>query len=253
MDRNGKRVVRRFHICRNPAWWTIAYFAVRYSGPCLSRIWNRRDCRQCCDASSAQTCKPDISCFPGTRNSITASFAMRFKVDRASSCRCFTQQRSGAGGRIDLVPVMHFDNLYIPVIAQLSGSLLNKCCQHGDTQRRIAGLQNSNVTCGIVDQVMMAFFEAGSADHYGFSGRDACIQIRFQSMWTGKIDQHIGHRDQCRQIVTLVDTTCIVVASFGNCCHQCMPHAPCAADNANFHRSFSRTCFTTGDFNPRSY
>ena len=183
--------------------------------------------------SAAQRSKADRASGPRPGDAVTPALAVAGQIDAAPPRRRFAEQFRGAAGRIDLVPVVHLDNLDIPVVTQLARRLLDQRRQHVDAERGIAGLQDGNRPGRLVDRGMMRVFEAGGADNNRLARRDAGIQRRLQRRRRGKIDQHIAARDQRRHIIPLVRAASVVVPRVGNGRHQRLPHPAPAADNSD--------------------
>src|SRR3546814_20799886 len=74
----------------------------------------------------------------------------------ASSPRCrFAQEEGRSGGRINLVPVMHFDDLDVPVLAEASRRVLHQSGEQVNAQGCVTRLQNGNGLGGLIDERMM--------------------------------------------------------------------------------------------------
>ena len=136
------------------------------------------------NAAAAQGGKANCTWLARPSHAIAASLAVILQVNRTAFGGGLAQQQRCPGRRVDFVAMVHFDYFDVPVFAQLAGSLLNQCGQHGNAQRRISGLQHRNIARGIVNQEMVAFFQSGRADDDGFSCRDTGIKIGFDRMWT---------------------------------------------------------------------
>src|SRR3546814_1250483 len=69
----------------------------------------------------------------------------------ASSPRCrFAQEEGRSGGRINLVPVMHFDDLDVPILAEASRRVLHQSGEQVNAQGCVTRLQNGNGLGGLI-------------------------------------------------------------------------------------------------------
>ena len=79
----------------------------------------------------------------------------------------------------------------------------------------------------------MALFKTSGADDDGFARGDASVELCLKRMRRGKIDQHVGRRDQCGQSSPLIDAACMGLPCRCDGFDKRLPHAPCAANDAD--------------------
>lgn len=76
----------------------------------------------------------------------------------------FAQHQRGAGGGIDLVAVMRFDDLDIPVGVQSGGDFLGQAGEKVDAKAHVASLNDHGVMGGGVEFGVVMLFQPGGAD-----------------------------------------------------------------------------------------
>ena len=75
------------------------------------------------------------------------------------------ERQRGAGRRVDLVAVMHFHDLDVPVRAEPGGDLLDQTEQQVDPETGIGGPDDRDRACGLAHCVLLGAVQSGRADH----------------------------------------------------------------------------------------
>ena len=116
---------------------------------------------------AAQGRKADAAAFARALNPIAARYLRRRQVHAAPLRRRLTQQQRRARWRVHFMPVVHFDDFYVPIGAQPRRRFTHQKRQHIDAQRGIARLQHRNILRRIVDKEMVPLLQPRRADEDG--------------------------------------------------------------------------------------
>src|SRR3546814_4512256 len=138
---------------------------------CIFFFSSRRRHTRCALVTGVQTCALPIFA------------AARLVVGKrnASSPRCrFAQEEGRSGGRINLVPVMHFDDLDVPILAEASRRVLHQSGEQVNAQGCVTRLQNGNGLGGLIDERMMESLKAGRTDDEGLWRHKNGVQMGLQ-------------------------------------------------------------------------
>ncbi|SPU65128.1 Uncharacterised protein [Brucella melitensis] len=123
------------------------------------------------DGTAAQRGKADGAGFARASIAITHAHAV-IRQRNVASARCrFTKQQRRAGWRINLVPVVHFQNFYVEIFRPKS--LCRLLHEHGeeiDAEAHIAGLDDGGVAGGGADFLIILCRTASGADHMNDAG-----------------------------------------------------------------------------------
>ena len=98
-------------------------------------------------------------------DAVASAFGVLFKADAAALRRRLTEQQCRAGGRVDLVAMMHLDDFDIPAIVERLRRLPDKRRQQIDAEAHIAGLDDGGVAGRACNLLFVFGCEAGRADH----------------------------------------------------------------------------------------
>ena len=130
--------------------------------------------------------------------------------------------------------VVHFQDFDIPIVTQPLGRIPHERGQHGNAKRRVAGLDDGDFACSVIDQIVMPLLQAGGADQDRRARRDAGIERVLQRLWRGEIHQHVRRLGQAAGVPAVIDPARQrhVIAA-GNGLRDGLAHAPCAADDAD--------------------
>lgn len=76
------------------------------------------------DGAAAQRRKADVAALARAGHAVAAAIRMRGENDAAPFRRRFAEQQRGARRRIDLLAMMHFDNLDVEILIERLGDAL---------------------------------------------------------------------------------------------------------------------------------
>src|SRR5690242_17989297 len=82
----------------------------------------------------------------------------------ASFRRRLTEQQCGAGRRVDLRAMVHFEDFDVPFGPEARGRLLDQPAQEIDSDRRVRRTQHGDRLRRVVDQLLMLLAEARRPD-----------------------------------------------------------------------------------------
>ncbi len=89
---------------------------------------------------------------------------MRLEIDAAPRRRGLAEQQRGAGRRIDLLVVMHLDDLDVELVAERRSDLLRQHREQIDAEAHVAGLHDRGLFRGFGDLRVILGRRAGGAD-----------------------------------------------------------------------------------------
>ena len=141
-------------------------------------------------AAAAQRRKADMAGHARPGDAVAAPVADRAEIDAASERRGRAQRQRGARWRIDLVAMVQFGNLDIPIRPQRARRIGDKPGEQGHPQAGIGGLEHGNMACRPVDKGVMVGFQPGGADDDRRTALARSIERCRQRRWRGEIDQH---------------------------------------------------------------
>ncbi len=151
------------------------------------------------DVAAANRRKPDRArtALPGvTFARIYGEFVERAAERRGDD---FTHFQCGARRRVDLVPMVGFDDLDVVVVAEHARGQLDQLEGRVDADAHVGCKDNRDaLACGPY-RALAGIVEAGGADHHLYMGRDARIEVTQRRFGPGEVDQYIGAR-QCRKL-----------------------------------------------------
>ena len=183
--------------------------------------------------AAAQGGKANAPGFARASHTVAAAHGIGAQRNTAPGCRRFAEQQSRARGCVDLAAVVCFDNLDIPVLAKPAGGLAHQMGEQGDAQRGVAGLQHGDLVRGSIAQPVVAFLQTGGADNNWNARCHGRIEIGFQCLGAGEIDQNIARLGQRQRVAANVDAARMRLARCGNRFDQGAAHASLAADNSD--------------------
>ncbi len=140
--------------------------------------------------------------FPGARAGLAFAAVHCHLVQITPQCLShhLAHAQGGAGRRIDLVPVMGFDDLDIHFIAQHPGGGIQQFQAQVDADAEVGGKDDGDLLGRLAQQLLFFRGEAGGADHHGLAGGAADLQVLQGHRGVGEIDQHIELINHRRQI-----------------------------------------------------
>src|SRR3954447_20049861 len=85
------------------------------------------------------------------------------------------QEQCGARGRVDLIAVMHLQDLDIPIGSEPRRRLLDKLTEEVDAERRIRRMDDCNLASSLLDLRAVLGLEPGGADEDGNPRGDGSV------------------------------------------------------------------------------
>ncbi len=101
---------------------------------------------------------------PRARDAVAAALARRFEVDAAPLGRRRAEQQRGARRRVDLVAMVHLDDLDVPILAEPRRRVADQVGEQVDAERHVRRLKHRDRLGGRVDRHEMLGAEPGRAD-----------------------------------------------------------------------------------------
>src|SRR3546814_12844597 len=89
------------------------------------------------DGAAAQAREADLAMAARAGDAITAALGASGEVDAAPLGGRLAEQQRGAARRVDLVPVVHFENLHIPFGVEPRRRLAHPLRAQGDPERGV--------------------------------------------------------------------------------------------------------------------
>ena len=157
------------------------------------------------DRTAADAGQPDRALGPRTRQPCTAVDAQFGQRRPPPARRGLAKQDRGAGRSIDLVAVMRFDDLDIPVGAEARRCLAHQLREQRDTKRGIARLEDRDVSRRGIDHGVLVDAEARGADDDRRARRPGGGDMRLQGGGGGEVDQNVGYFRERERIAAGID------------------------------------------------
>ncbi len=108
--------------------------------------------------------------------------------------------QSGAGRRINLVPVMRLDDLDIHIVTQHARRGIQQLEAQIDANAEVGGEDDRDLS-GRRDQALLLFRrKAGGTDHHGLAGAPADLQVLQRHRRVSEVDQHVELVDSLADI-----------------------------------------------------
>ena len=144
------------------------------------------------DIPAARRGKADRPRLAFAGHAVAAEYAIILEVaPKRLRCRVAQQQR-GARRRVDLVPVMHLDDLHVVADAQELRALLDQAQEHVDAHAHIRRENDSNRFSEVGERALVGGRQAGRADHRRHAGAGTRGDMRERAFGPRKIDQYVG-------------------------------------------------------------
>ena len=116
-------------------------------------------------------------------------------------CR-FAELQRGAGGRIDLVPVVHFDDLDVVVVAEALRGKRDQLEQHVDADAHIRRIDQRDRSAGLGQRFFVGLAQARRADHRADAGAGAGVDVSNRRRRPGEVDQDVGVAERSGKVGT---------------------------------------------------
>ncbi len=152
------------------------------------------------DIAAAQSRETDRARLALAGNTVADIHAVAGEVaSERGRCRLAEHQRR-ARRRVDLVPVMHFDDLDIVVVAEALRGNLDQLGEHRDADAHVRREYDGDLARAGFERAAVAFAQAGGADHRRDAGRGAGRDVRQRAFRPREIDEHVGRCDATRDV-----------------------------------------------------
>ena len=157
------------------------------------------------DGAAAQARKADGALCAGAGLAVASALGIFSERDIAPLRHRFAEKKGRARWRIDLVAVMHFHDLDVPVGTERPGRLPCECGEEVDAEAHVPGLDDGRVPGRGFDARLVLLREARRADDVN----DARLRRQrgeFDSCRRhGKVDQRVGILDERERIGRCLD------------------------------------------------
>ena len=210
-----------------------AFGAVRQDQPLArrrrrSRHGRRRPCRRAATRSRSRP-RSRVRPVPSRPRS-----ALRASMPRPSRRR-LAEQQSGARGRVGLVPVVHLDDLDVPVGARAAPPpRATRCGEQGDAERGVAGLQHRDLPARPRrSAAWCALVEPGGADQDRDARRDRRVEIALRAPSGAEKSTSTSLRSASPTASPPMSTPPASSCPAARSRDQRVPHPPVAADDAD--------------------
>ena len=101
------------------------------------------------------------------------------------------QLERGAGGRVDLVPVVRLDDLDVEVLAEDPRRRLGQLVHGIDADGEVGRHDQRDALRRVGDALFLCIRKAGGADHHGAG----VLEVRDGSLRAREVDENVGQRD----------------------------------------------------------
>jgi hypothetical protein len=144
------------------------------------------------DAAAAQRREADPARAARAGDAVAAPLAHVVEGDAAAFRRRGAEQQGGAGRRVDLVAMVHLDDLDVPILAEPRRRLAHEEGEQVYAERHVGALKHRHLARGAVERVVMGLVEAGGADQDRLAGGDGGVEMAEQGLGRREIDQHVA-------------------------------------------------------------
>ena len=109
----------------------------------------------------------------------------------AALCRGLPEHQRGARWSVDFVPMMHFQDLNVPIGTEAACRLFNQLFQHVDPERRIGRVNDRDLLCGLFDPGLLFRLQPRRSDKDWKACGDCTAKAALERGRRGKIDQNV--------------------------------------------------------------
>src|SRR5713101_3248234 len=118
------------------------------------------------------------------------------EIDASALRRRTTKHEGGAGWRVDLLVVVHFEDLNVEFVVEGLRYALDQSCEEIDSHAHIAGLDDHRAAARLCDQVFVLAGEPGGADDMDHSPSACELGKCHGSSGNREVEQAVGVRKQ---------------------------------------------------------
>ena len=140
--------------------------------------------------------------FPGARAGLafTAVHGHLVQITPQRLGHHLTHAQCSPRRRVNLVPVVSLDDLDIHLVTQYTGSGIQQLQAQIDAHAEVGGKNDRNLFGRRRQLLLLLGGETSGANHHGFPGTAADLQVFQGHRRMGKVDQHIESIDDCCKI-----------------------------------------------------
>ena len=142
--------------------------------------------------AAPQRGKADIAGAPRTGHAVAAAHRALGEIDATARRRGAAEHERGAGRRVDLFVVMHFDDFDVVVLAERLRDALDQRREQVDAQTHVAGFHHRRTACGFGDRRFFLGRMAGGADDVHDAGGGGELGQGERRRRNGEFDQAVG-------------------------------------------------------------
>lgn len=147
------------------------------------------------DGATAQRRESDRAGLAHAGDAVAAGDARLREIDGAALGRRFAEQDGGAGGRIDLHPVMHLDDLDVPVGAERRRDLPDQGGQKIDAEAHVAGADDRRALRRLRQLGQMPGLQPGRADDMEDAGLGSELREGNRRIGSGEIEHAVSRSE----------------------------------------------------------
>ena len=138
--------------------------------------------------------KPMVARLARAGVTIARALGLRLQIDLAACGRRLAEQQRGAGRRIDLLVVMHLDDLDVEFLTERRRDLLRQHREQIDAEAHVAGLHDRGLFRGFRHLRVIGGRHAGGADDVREPGFGGERRERHGRGRNGEIDDAVGRK-----------------------------------------------------------
>ena len=131
--------------------------------------------------AAAQRRKADIAALTRAGDAVAHALAPASKIDVAPGRGCLAERKRCAGGRVDLVAVMHLDDFDVVIVAQAARRVLDEREEPVDAEAHIGRPENRRRFRRRVQRLLRFIVETGGADDEGLLRLRGKSKMRYRS------------------------------------------------------------------------
>ena len=122
------------------------------------------------DGAAAQRGKTDIADAARSGHTVAPAHGVPIEIDAAAGRRGAAEHQRGPGRRVDLLVVVHFQDLDVVILIERPGDAFDQRGKEIDPEAHIAGFDDRRPACGLGDQRFLLGRMAGGADDVDDAG-----------------------------------------------------------------------------------
>jgi len=153
------------------------------------------------DIAASDGRKADVATLPCAGDAIAAGLFGGGKVDAPARRGGLAQHQSRAGGGVDLVAVVGFDDFDIPIGIEGGGDFLGQAGQQVDAKAHVAGLDDHGMMGGEIKFGMVLWFQPGGAYDMHGAGLGGEGGEFYGGCGGGEVDHGLRLREGLQRVV----------------------------------------------------